>query len=77
MERKQFTFYASFFEALERIRNKKDRSDAYDAICRYALRGEEPDLLALSDAAAITFQLVRPTLDSSRKKAEGAMARDK
>ena len=70
MERTQFTFYESFYKAIRRIRRKEERADAYDAIVKYALLGEEPDLSRLSNGAAIAFELIRPTLDSARKKAE-------
>lgn len=70
MSRGQFTFYASFASALSRIKKKADRADAYDAICNYALYGTEPDMDKLPDSAAIAFDLIRPTLDSSRRKAE-------
>ena len=70
MERKQFTFYDSFFKAVSRIRSKAARCDAYDAICAYALTGELPNLDKLPDAAAIAFELSRPNLDASRRKSE-------
>lgn len=70
MERTQFTFYRSFADALRRIRKDGDRAKAYDAICDYALNGENPDYSTLSDAAAIAFDLIKPTLDASRRKAE-------
>lgn len=69
-ERTQFTFYASFFDAVSRIKKKADRADAYDAICAYALREEEPDFSKMSDAAQIAFLLIKPNLDSSRRKAK-------
>lgn len=69
-ERTQFTFYASFFDAVSRIRKKADRADAYDAICAYALREEDPDFSKMSDAAQIAFLLIKPNLDSSRRKAK-------
>lgn len=68
-DRKQFTMYESMYKALRRIRKKPDRADAYDAICAYALYQTEPDLDSMSDAAAIAFDLIRPVLDSARKKA--------
>ena len=68
--RKQFTMYESIYKSLQRIRNKKDRADAYDAICAYALYNTEPNLETASDAVAIAFELTRPVLDSARKKAE-------
>lgn len=70
MRRSQFTFYESFAKAIGRIRNKEDRADAYDAICNYALAGVEPDPESVSDIVMIVFELVRPTMDSSKKKAE-------
>ena len=69
-ERGQFTFYASFAVALKRLRDPAERCAAYDAIIDYALRGAAPDLDALPDAVAIAFELIRPNLDSSRRKAE-------
>ena len=70
MERKSFTFFSSFCDALSRIKNKTARCDAYDAIIRYALNGTEPDLDSMADAAALAFIMAKPVLDSSRKKAE-------
>lgn len=70
MERGQFTFYASFYKAIRRIRNKAARADAYDAICAYALDGTEPDMEKLSDAAAIAFEIAQPILEAGRRKAE-------
>ena len=61
--------YESIYKALQKIRNKKDRADAYDAICAYALYNKEPDLEKTSDAVSIAFELTRPVLDSARKKA--------
>ena len=67
--RSQFTFYDSFYRAVSRIKKKADRADAYDAIVAYALMGEEPDMDKLPDAAAIAFEVIRPNLDASRRKA--------
>ncbi len=72
--RQQFTFYESFARAVARIRNVTARCKAYDTIVQYALYGTEPDTEKLPDAAAIAFELIRPTLDSSRKKAESGKA---
>lgn len=70
MERTQFTFYESFFKAISRIKKDADRCKAYDAICSYALYGEEPDIERLPDSAAIAFELSKPNLDASRRKAQ-------
>ncbi len=69
MERSQFTFYDSFHRAAQRIRNKTHRCTFYDVLTQYALTGAEPDLDALPDAVAIAFELSRPNLDASRRKA--------
>ena len=69
-ERKQFTFYSSIFKAIRKIKKKTDRADAYDAICAYALFGEEPELEAMTDSVSIAFELIRPVLDASRRKSK-------
>lgn len=68
--RKQFTFYASFWEAISRIKDPVVRAEAYDVICNYAINGEQPDLDDLSDAAAIAFAMAKPNLDASKRKAD-------
>lgn len=55
-ERKQFTFYLSIFKAIRKIKKKTDRADAYDAICAYALFGEEPELEAMTDSVSIAYE---------------------
>lgn len=67
--RKQYTFYSSIFEAIERIEDKADKADAYSIVSRYALMGIEPDLDSLPSVVAITFILVKPVLDAGRVKA--------
>ena len=65
-ERGQFTFYRSFWEAVKGL-PKKDKLPILEAIISYALDGIEPSGLSQSQHAF--FLLVKPTLDSSRKKA--------
>lgn len=74
MEREQFTFYASFARAIQRIRKAADRAAAYDAIVNYALFEVEPDLDNMPDSVCIVFDLIRPNLDTSRRKAQGGKA---
>ena len=74
MEREQFTFYQSFAKAISRIKSKAARCDAYDVIVNYALYGIEPDLDKVSDSAAMAFDLIKPNLDASRRKAENGKA---
>lgn len=69
MERSQFTFYDSFYQAISRIKSKAARCDAYDALCKYALLGIEPDIDKMPDAAAIAFVSFKPNIDAGRRKA--------
>lgn len=74
-QRSQFTFYDSFAKAGCRIRKKTDRCAFYDALIEYALYGVLPDLESLPDVVALAFELVRPNLDASRRKAGGGSAK--
>ena len=67
MERKQFTFYRSYLDAIRRL-PKKEQGNIVLAICNYALDETIPS--ALSPIADTVFTLVKPTLDASRRKAE-------
>ena len=65
LKREQFTFYRSYYEALKKL-SKRDREQAIMAICAYAL---DEEIIPLSGPASVMFLLVKPTLDSGRKKA--------
>lgn len=66
MERKQFTWYRSYYDALKELPAEEFR-DIVLAVCAYALDGEEPNL---SGVARAIFTLIRPTLEVGRSKAE-------
>lgn len=65
MERNQFTWYRSYYEAL-RYLPAKEFKEAVLAICAYALDEETAKLSGVTNAI---FCLVKPTLDSGRNKA--------
>lgn len=65
-ERGQFTFYRSFWDAIQ-ILPQKDQLPLLKAVISYALDGEE--ISGLSSHQRASFLLIKPTLDSSRKKA--------
>ena len=71
MERKQFTFYESFYRAMRKIKNKAVRADIFDSICAYALYEVAPDEDAINPVALAIFEMARPVLDTARKKACG------
>ena len=66
MERKQFTWYRSYYDALKEIPAEEFRAIVL-AVCAYALDGEETEL---SGVARAIFTLIRPTLEVGRSKAE-------
>lgn len=65
MERNQFTWYRSYYEAMKTL-PAEDFKAAVLAICDYALNETLPQLDGVPNAI---FTLVRPTLDSGRNKA--------
>lgn len=71
MAREQFTFYRSYWEAAKLIKKPADRLSLLEAIAAYALDEEERKL---TDVAAPNFLLIKPTLDSSAKKAKAGCA---
>lgn len=64
MKRDTFLFYRSFYDAIECL-PKKDRLAAFEAVCRYALDGEEP---ALPSSAVSAFVIVRSIVDANNEK---------
>lgn len=70
MERKQFTFYQSFFENIEALQTNKEKLQAYQLICDYALHGIEPDLSTKKPCSAAVFRVARPILDTAHRRAE-------
>lgn len=66
MKRDQFTFYRSYYEALNDL-PEKERAKVLFALLAYALDEEEPN--ELSGVCSACFKLIRPTLDSGRIKA--------
>lgn len=61
-----FIFYASFYEAIKDL-PAGQRLAAYDAITRYALTGEMPEL---EGVVKIVFTLVKPQIDANLEKRE-------
>ena len=66
-ERKSFTFFRSYYDALKSIDDTQVHSDLLMAICAYALDGET---VPLQGVAAALVSPVKPTLDVSAKKAK-------
>ena len=75
MERKQFTFYRSFYETIQGMRTYKERAIAYQTICDYALNGTEPDLQNLTPQIVTAFRSVKPVLDTAARRAARMLSR--
>lgn len=69
MQRKQFTFYRSYYEAVKEL-PKKEQCAVMLAICAYALDSIEPDLEQMSDATAIAFGSQLELLDREKREAK-------
>lgn len=54
MQRKSFTFYRSFYEALCYL-PEEHRLPAFMAICAYALDGEEPQIEGVRERSLRSF----------------------
>lgn len=66
--RKQFTFYESYWFAVKKLPKQRDRLSALEAICAYAIDGEERKMTEAADAV---FTLIKPVLDSAEKMSKG------
>ena len=67
-ERKQFTFYVSFYETVAQFKRSADREKFLMAIIEYALFEKSPEKLPEGCSAA--FMSIKPILDKARKRAE-------
>lgn len=66
-ERSTFQFFRSFYDAARKIPDKEMQADFLMAICEYALNGNPPEETGIIGAL---FELVKPNLDTSRKRAQ-------
>lgn len=64
--RKGFVFYESFYDAISDL-GLQQQAKIYNAICRYALFDELPEL---SGALSTVFKLIKPQIDANNKKYE-------
>ena len=72
MHRKQFTFYRSYFEAVQNL-STEQMHRTLTAIVDYALNENLPEDLDPVETAV--FTVVKPHLDSSRERAEKRLER--
>ncbi len=63
-----FIFYRSYFDAISCL-SSDQQLNIYNALCRYSLYEEEPELSEIEKAI---FTLIKPTLDYNYKRRENA-----
>ena len=73
MKRKQFTFYRSFWETIQELPTKKEKLQAFELLCDYALDQNEPDLHDKKPSAVMVFQMARPILDRAHERSKIAL----
>lgn len=64
--RDSFVFYESFYLAISEL-SATQQGKIFQAICRYALYEEEPEL---KGASAAVFKLVKPQIDANNRRYE-------
>lgn len=60
-----FVFYESFHQAIRRL-PEKERLQAYEAVCNYALFGEEPE--EMLPGTEVAFILIKPQIDANNQR---------
>ncbi len=66
--KESFVFYASFYRALQKLKNKSLKADIYDAICELALN---ENVIELDDEVGqIILELVKPQILANQKRYE-------
>ncbi len=73
MKRKQFTFYRSFWETIQQLPTNKEKLQAFEILCDYALDGNEPDLKTIKPSVAIVFSIAKPILERAHQRAEAML----
>ena len=72
--RKQFTFYESFYNCIEKtLKKKTEKLWAYRALIQYALYGSISDFEYIPDSVCGLLEAFYPILDTSREKAKNGV----
>ena len=73
MERKQFTFYRSFHESIQNLKTNKEKLQAYEMLCEYALNGKLPEPEEQKSTVLAIFSVCRPILNRARQRSLRAL----
>ena len=70
LQRNQFTFYRSFWEAIENLPTNKEKLQAFQMLCDYALNQTQPNINEKKPSAATVFQMAKPILERAHERAQ-------
>lgn len=71
--RKQFTFYRSFWDTIQKLPTNKEKLQCFQILCAYALDEKMPDLNAAKPSAAMVFSIAQPVLDKALERSKRAL----
>ena len=72
-QRKQFTFYASFYQCIEKtLKKKSEKLAAYQALAQYALFGTIEGKENIPDSVLGILAAICPILDTARQNSKSA-----
>ena len=73
MQRKQFTFYRSFYEGIETMKTYKEKAEAYRMLCEYAMDGIVPNIAPKKPCTETVFRVAKPILDRAWERSKAAL----
>jgi len=73
--RKQFTFFSSFWDAMQMIGDPAGRLLFIETVCRFVFEDRAADIEALPESVKIAVSLVMPILKAAQRRSENALRR--
>lgn len=64
--KESFIFYRSFYDAMQKVKNKDLKADIFDAICELGLNENVVELT--DDIGQIIMDLIKPQIDANTKR---------
>lgn len=61
-----FVFYRSFYEAINRIKDKQLKADIFEAICELALNNN--DIVLTDEVGLMIMDLIKPQIEANNER---------
>ncbi len=74
--RKQFTFYRSYWETIQKLPTNKEKLQAFEILADYALNENEPDLSDKKATVTAIFLSVKPQLERAHSRSKAILTHD-